>query len=111
MLSLRFINEKLKSKHRSSIYFFVRLAKINLKKLKRICGGYYGSKSKIVNKYPEPEYGKKIIEPFAGTAQYSLKYWDRDIVLIEIRCYCKIVEMVTAMLKRRYFRITKIETR
>lgn len=44
--------------------------------------GYYGSKSKIVNKYPEPEYGK-IIEPFAGTAQYSLKYWDREIVLIE----------------------------
>lgn len=44
--------------------------------------GYYGSKSKIVNKYPEPEYSK-IIEPFAGTAQYSLKYWDRDVLLIE----------------------------
>jgi len=28
MLSLRFINEKLKSKHRSSIYFFVRWQKL-----------------------------------------------------------------------------------
>jgi hypothetical protein len=44
--------------------------------------GYYGSKSKIVNKYPKPEFDK-IIEPFAGTAQYSLKYFDRDILLIE----------------------------
>lgn len=44
--------------------------------------GYYGSKSKIVNSYPVPKYGK-IIEPFAGTAQYSLKYFDRDILLIE----------------------------
>lgn len=44
--------------------------------------GYYGSKSKIVNEYPVPTYGK-IIEPFAGTAQYSLKYFDREILLIE----------------------------
>jgi site-specific DNA-adenine methylase len=44
--------------------------------------GYYGSKSKIVNKYPVPSFDK-IIEPFAGTAQYSLKYFDRDILLIE----------------------------
>jgi hypothetical protein len=28
MLSLRFINEKLKSKHRRSIYFFVRWQKL-----------------------------------------------------------------------------------
>ena len=44
--------------------------------------GYYGSKSKIVNKYPVPKHDK-IIEPFAGTAQYSLKYFDKDILLIE----------------------------
>jgi len=44
--------------------------------------GYYGSKSKIVKYYPKPKFGK-IIEPFAGTAQYSLKYWDRDILLID----------------------------
>ena len=44
--------------------------------------GYYGSKSKIVHKYPAPKYDI-IIEPFAGTAQYSLKYWDRKVILIE----------------------------
>lgn len=44
--------------------------------------GYYGSKSKIVNKYPSPKYDT-IIEPFAGTAQYALKYYDRNVILIE----------------------------
>jgi len=43
---------------------------------------YYGSKSKIVNLYPPPKYSK-IIEPFAGSARYSLKYFDRDILLID----------------------------
>lgn len=43
---------------------------------------YYGSKSKLVNLYPAPKYGK-IIEPFAGSARYSLKYWDRDILLVD----------------------------
>lgn len=44
--------------------------------------GYYGSKSKIIGKYPPPKFDT-IVEPFAGTAQYALKYWDRDIILIE----------------------------
>jgi len=43
---------------------------------------YYGSKSKIVDYYPPPKYGK-IIEPFAGSARYSIKYFDRDITLID----------------------------
>ncbi len=43
---------------------------------------YYGSKSKIVDYYPPPKLGK-IIEPFAGSAKYSLKYFDRDVTLIE----------------------------
>jgi len=43
---------------------------------------YYGSKSKIVNYYPPPKY-TKIIEPFAGSARYSLKYWENDILLID----------------------------
>ncbi len=52
---------------------------------------YYGSKSKIVNYYPPPKH-KKIIEPFAGSARYSLKYFDRDILLIDkygavIKCW------------------------
>lgn len=43
---------------------------------------YYGSKSKIVHLYPPPKYGK-IIEPFAGSARYALRYWDREILLVD----------------------------
>jgi site-specific DNA-adenine methylase len=43
---------------------------------------YYGSKSKIIDYYPPPKYGK-IIEPFAGTARYALKYFDRDVLLVD----------------------------
>jgi site-specific DNA-adenine methylase len=43
---------------------------------------YYGSKSKLVDLYPEPIHDK-IIEPFAGSARYSLKYWDKDVLLID----------------------------
>lgn len=34
---------------------------------------YYGGKSKIINHYPEPKFNK-IIEPFAGSARYALKW-------------------------------------
>ncbi len=44
--------------------------------------GYYGSKSKIANKYPIPIFDT-IIEPFAGTAQYALLHWDKKVILIE----------------------------
>jgi len=45
---------------------------------------YYGRKSKLVKYYPEPKYDK-IIEPFAGTAVYSLykDNWKKDVYLIE----------------------------
>jgi len=43
---------------------------------------YYGSKSKVVDYYPPPKHGT-IIEPFAGSARYSLKYFDRHIILID----------------------------
>ena len=43
---------------------------------------YYGSKSKIVDYYPPPKH-KRIIEPFAGSARYSLKYWEKDILLVD----------------------------
>jgi len=43
---------------------------------------YYGSKSKIIDCYPPPKYGK-IIEPFAGSARYSLKYWQKDVILVD----------------------------
>lgn len=43
---------------------------------------YYGSKSKIVHLYPPPKFGT-IIEPFAGSARYALRYFDRDVVLAD----------------------------
>lgn len=43
---------------------------------------YYGAKTKIINLYPEPIYNK-IVEPFAGSARYSLKYFDKEIILYE----------------------------
>lgn len=44
---------------------------------------YYGSKSKIVQYYPRPTTHDKIIEPFAGSARYSLRYWEKDILLVD----------------------------
>jgi site-specific DNA-adenine methylase len=43
---------------------------------------YYGSKSKIIDLYPPPQYDT-IIEPFAGSARYALKYWDRNIIIVD----------------------------
>lgn len=43
---------------------------------------YYGSKSKIVDIYPSPK-NDKIIEPFAGSARYALKWFDRDVLLVD----------------------------
>lgn len=43
---------------------------------------YYGSKSKIVDYYPPPKH-KRIIEPFCGSARYSLKYWQNDVLLVD----------------------------
>ena len=43
---------------------------------------YYGSKSKIVDYYPPPKFDK-IIEPFAGSARYSLKYWQNEVKIVD----------------------------
>jgi len=43
---------------------------------------YYGSKSKIVHLYPTPKHSK-IIERFAGSARYSLLYFEKEITVIE----------------------------
>lgn len=43
---------------------------------------YYGSKSRIVKFYPKPKHGT-IIEPFAGSARYALKYFENDVLLID----------------------------
>jgi hypothetical protein len=45
---------------------------------------FYGGKWRIAKKhYPKPEYDT-IIEPFAGSAGYSLRYADRNVILCEI---------------------------
>ena len=43
---------------------------------------YYGSKSKIVDYYPPTKFNR-IIEPFAGSARYSLKYFENDILIVD----------------------------
>lgn len=43
---------------------------------------YYGSKSKIVKKYPKPTRDT-IIEYFAGSARYALEYFEKDVILID----------------------------
>lgn len=43
---------------------------------------YYGSKSKVINLYPPPKFGK-VIEPFAGSARYALRYFDRDVLIVD----------------------------
>lgn len=43
---------------------------------------YYGAKTTIVGYYPKPKEDK-IIEPFAGTAKYALKYFEKDVLLVD----------------------------
>lgn len=43
---------------------------------------YYGSKNRLSKYYPEPRHDI-IIEPFAGAAYYSLRYFERNIILID----------------------------
>jgi hypothetical protein len=43
---------------------------------------YYGAKTNIIKFYPAPKYDK-IIEPFCGTARYALRYFDRDVLLVD----------------------------
>lgn len=43
---------------------------------------YYGAKWRIAPRYPSPRH-RTIIEPFAGAAGYSLRYPDRDVILVE----------------------------
>jgi hypothetical protein len=43
---------------------------------------FFGSKWRLAPRYPPPEYGR-IIEPFAGSAGYSLLYPDRRVTLVD----------------------------
>lgn len=44
---------------------------------------YFGGKSIIGHLYPEPSY-RTLIEPFAGGASYSLRYYERDVTLTDL---------------------------
>jgi site-specific DNA-adenine methylase len=43
---------------------------------------YYGGKWRAAPRYPKPAHNA-IVEPFAGSAGYALRYYDLDVTLIE----------------------------
>lgn len=43
---------------------------------------YYGSKNKICGLYPSPKHGR-IVEPFAGSARYSLLHFENEVQLYD----------------------------
>ena len=43
---------------------------------------YYGSKHQIAARYPRPKHNR-VIEPFAGSAQYATLHHTRDVVLVD----------------------------
>jgi hypothetical protein len=44
---------------------------------------FYGGKWRSAKRYPKPTH-KTVIEPFAGSAGYSLRHPDRDVVLYDL---------------------------
>lgn len=44
---------------------------------------YYGGKYRIAPKYPQPQY-ETVIEPFAGSAGYALRYPERQVILNDL---------------------------
>lgn len=43
---------------------------------------YYGAKTRLAKFYPKPIFDK-IIEPFAGSARYSLLHFEKEVTLID----------------------------
>jgi site-specific DNA-adenine methylase len=43
---------------------------------------YYGRKEKVFRYYPQPKHDL-IIEPFAGSAVYSLKNYTKDVIILD----------------------------
>jgi len=56
--------------------------KITYNKKRKIMFYYYGRKQKIGKEYPSPLHDT-IIEPFAGSAAYSMLYWEKNVILCE----------------------------
>jgi site-specific DNA-adenine methylase len=51
--------------------------------MRRPAFSYYGAKFRAARHYPPPMHDT-IIEPFAGAAGYSMHYWDRDVILVDL---------------------------
>lgn len=44
--------------------------------------GYYGAKWLLAPHYPAPRH-RRVVEPFAGSACYSLLHWRREVTLVD----------------------------
>lgn len=44
---------------------------------------YYGSKWSLARYYPEPLHAS-LVEPFAGSAGYALRHFERDVILADL---------------------------
>lgn len=44
---------------------------------------YYGAKWRLAPRYPAPRH-RVVVEPFAGSACYSLRHYERDVVLYDV---------------------------
>jgi len=71
----------------------------------RLVFSYYGSKKRIAKRYPTPLY-PTIIEPFAGAAQYSLLYPDRQVWINDLDS--TIYDVWKLILSDRYIRIPNL---
>lgn len=64
---------------------------------------YYGGKWRLAPRYPKPQY-RTIVEPFAGSAGYSVRHHDHQVVLVE-------KDPVIASVWRYLLRVTPAELR
>lgn len=57
--------------------------KINSKNKMQTFFKYFGGKYRLALKYPAPRFDL-IVEPFAGAAGYSIKYFNKEVVLCDL---------------------------
>ena len=70
---------------------------------------WFGSKWLLSPHYPAPIYDR-IIEPFAGSAQYSLLYHDREIILCDIKPeIVKIWRYLIGVSEREFLALPRLE--
>jgi hypothetical protein len=43
---------------------------------------YYGAKWRAAKRYPSPEHGT-IVEPFAGSAGYAIRHYQKNVILVD----------------------------